>query len=522
MSGRLAVLLALSPLCFGQNSSELPSRQVSLMDVLQSTLKQHPAIKVQERQVDLEQGALQVAKGQFDTVYAADAEQTHLYTPLTRSQQASAAEAGFPSSALATWGTTYDASARRLFRNGISIGPSAQINRDLDNLQNRPGLNTSNASFQVVIPLLRGRGREVVGAQENSARITVDASVYDLNHSIAQLLASAASQYWNAVAANLNLEILKSAEARGRAYVTDVQTLIDADRVPRGEINQLLANLAGRTASRIGGEQQVLAAQQALAVSMGLSEAEMLTFPSPSDPLPDWNSETTPQLNNQLVQEFVERALKKRADLLAAQRRQEAAGVLIPAAKNQLRPQLDLNLRAGYSGLLEGTNYFRVFGSPFQNVGGADSVASLRYSFAPRNNTALGTLAQTEAAYQQALLRQDDLARNIASGVVTSMTNLVSTISRLQRARDAVRSYQLALNGEQEKFRLGIGSLVDVLTIEDRLTNANSQALSAQLDFSLAIENLRFATGTVVDPDTRTHVIELNTFLRLPFEWEQP
>ena len=88
------------------------------------------------------------------------------------------------------------------------------------------GLSQATISFQVLLPLLRGRGREVVDAQEASARFTVDASLLQLNHTIAQQLANSAIAYWNVVAANESLKIYLDSEKRGKTYQDDVQTLI--------------------------------------------------------------------------------------------------------------------------------------------------------------------------------------------------------------------------------------------------------------------------------------------------------
>jgi outer membrane protein TolC len=299
-----------------------------------------------------------------------------------------------------------------------------------------------------------------------------------------------------------------------------VQTLIDVDRVAKGEANQVVANLADRTSSRIQAEQGVLDAEQNLALAMGLTTAEITTFPQAVDSLPDWTGREIPIITPPLVQSFVERALKNRGDLLAAAEHERAAAVVIPAARNQLRPQLNLGVSVGYAGLLNGTNYLRVFASPFNNVGGPNATGSLTYSFAPRNNVARGELAQAEGVYHQAAIQRSDIERTIASNVSSAMVDLVSSIRRLQKAREAVNAYRRALDGEQDKFSLGINQFVDVLTIEDRLTNALSEALSAHLSYATAIENLRFATGTIIDINKQAQLLEKRTFLFPPFEWE--
>ncbi|HEX8894076.1 MAG TPA: TolC family protein [Terriglobales bacterium] len=489
------------------------------MDALRSTLAKHPGIQLQEQQVKLNEGILRVASGQFDTTLNASMSQGYTSTPLTAAQQAQYALLGLSTEYLDATTTTYTVSAQKLFRNGIIIEPTITLNRNTDNLATRLGLNQSQLSFQVVLPFLRGRGRAAVDAQELSAASIVNASLHDANETVAQLLANTAISYWNAVAAVQNLKIAKGSEARGADYVRDVQTLIEADKIPKGEIYQLLANLGGRTASRIAAEQGVINAQQSLALALGLEADEVIISPDASDPLPDWPEKSIPEVSPEIVRKFVKYALDKRPDVIAAKLRRQSAEQILPAARNQLRPQLNLTLNGGYNGLLEGAGYGRPFGALVNNVG-VTTYASLNFSFPPRNDVAIGQLAQANASYQQSILNVTELERTTASNVVTALTTLSSSIDALQKAREAVSYYRIALDQELERFRLGLGSLVDVLTIEDRLTSALSGEVSAQLNYAVAIENLRLVTGTIVDPNERSHTIDKNTFIRPPFESE--
>jgi len=119
-------------------------------------------------------------------------------------------------------------------------------------------------------------------------------------------------------------------------------------------------------------------------------------------------------------------------------------------------------------------------------------------------------------------LNETELERNIASNVVTAITTLSNSIAALQKAREAVSYYRIALDQEQERFRLGLNSLVDVLTLEDRLTSALSQGVSAQLNYAVAIANLGLATGTIVDPNERTHTVDMNKFTQPPIQSQRP
>ena len=516
MSRRVRIpLIVLAPLAytlsFGQNQTnvDLPRRSASLMEALRSTIEINPSIQEQEQQVNLNRGILKVASGQFDTTYTGGISQSHSYTPLTGAQLTTSLTAN---------NTLYSVSAQKPFRNGLAIEPSVTLTRDTDNLSAKNGVDRSQISFQVSVPLLRGRGRDAVDSQEISSKSALDASLYDVNSTIAQLLANTAISYWNAVAAAQNLQIALDSEQRGLKYVQDVQTLIDADKVAKSEINQLIANLDTRTATRIAAEQGVINAQQSLALAMGLNSEQILVLPEPKDPLPDWPVTSIPKVTPQLTEQFVQQAMKARPDLIAAKLRQQAAAQLLPAARNQLLPQLNLTLNTGYNGLTEGTGFGKAFVAPFKNAQGLNASGAINFTFPPRNDVALGQFAQTEASYQQQSLLVGDLARNISSNVITALSALSNSIAALRKAKDGVAYSRVALDDEQEKFRLGISQLVNVLTLEDRLTNALLQELSARLNYALAIENLRLATGTVIDSNLLVHKIDEDIFTQPPSE----
>ena len=87
---------------------------------------------------------------------------------------------------------------------------------------------------------------------------------------------------------------------------------------------------------------------------------------------------------------------------------------------------------------------------------------------------------------------------------------------RLGKARESVTAFQAALDGEREKYRLGFGSLVDILITEDRLTAAQAVQVRARLDAAVELARLRQATGTLVDPNTTAPWADREAFVTLP------
>lgn len=490
----------------------------TLADALLTTLENHPLLRIQEQQVNISRALRQQATGQFDTVISSGVGQRRILTGLTALQRLQALGSGIDANQQATNLTNFSASGSKLFRNGISISPGMDVDRTTDNLVNSSGLNQSRFSFLVNIPLLRGRGAAVVAARETSAGLDIEASLFDLNQTVAELLVNTATSYWNAVAAERQFDVAVGSEDRGRVFVENVRALIDADKVPRNEINQVLANFADRTSTRIAAVQRVVDARQALALAMGLTAEQMAAIGRPVDPIPNGDGAVAPSVEPNALQAYIQLALSRRADVLAARKRIESTEVLRGAAKNLILPQIDLQLSSGYSGLREGTGLQRYAMIPLQGLHGPDAAAGLSYRFPPSNNVARGQLAQAEASVRQAQLFVQDASRNVSASVVVSAQGVRNALDRLAKARESVSFYQTALDGEREKFRIGVGSLVDTLTIEDRLTGALSSLVNAELSYATALARFRFATGTVVAPNQTVQSVDGNLFLNLPEE----
>ena len=495
--------------------SNLPDHfeRLTLLESLESTLANQPQLHIQEQQVEISRALKQQATGQFDLALAGNFSQAHTNTPLTRSQSALVVAEGFaPSSNLAQNLSILNLGATKLFRTGVQISPLYQTTRPTDNLTTTQGTNVSSIDFTVTVPLLRGRGREAVAARETAAGREVSATLLDLNQLISDLFVATASSYWQAVAAGKQLEVAKASEERGKTYVENVETLIRADRVAKSEINQVAANLATRTADRIAAEQNLIAAQQQLAVAMGLDSDQISNANFSLEEFPEPEA---PRLADTITK-YVQQAFIRRADYLAAQIRVDESRILMVSAQNTLKPQLNVSFQTGASGLSEGTAPAQFINSPYHAIQGLDAIGGITYNFPVNNNLAKGEVRQALAGLNQAHLRVTDLSHSISSSVVTAISAARNAALQLDKARESVKSFELALQAEREKFSLGLNSLVDVLTVEDRLTTAMATEVSAQLSYALAVTQVRSATGTIVEPDKTVHSVDRDVFFTLP------
>ena len=508
----------LIPLC----ASLAAEAQVTLMQSIESALARNPRLAVEREQVLMARSRILQASSLFDPQLGAQLQQARANVPLTGLQRFTVISSGLSESAQSSNQTTGLGSANVLLRSGLQLSSSLNLSRSTDNLAQRQGVNLSQLRFQAAIPLLRGRGRAIVAAEESAAGIETEASLYDLNHTASTLIADTASRYWELAAAELNVQVLQEAEDRGQVLVETVRTLIEADRMPRAELQQVLANLATRIANRAAGEQRLTNAMQALELAMGLGVEELRRVLKTGDALPDGETARQPSMGDAELGAWIGRSLERRADYLNLRRRQGAIEVRQVAARDRLRPQLDLKFSTGYSGLNEGRRPDRLFHSPFTNAAGVDLSGGIEYNLPLGRHAARAQVDALVATSRQNQYSTQDLGRSIASSVLAAVAAYRSAIIRAQQARQSVDASRAALDGEREKLRLGVGSVVDLLTIEDRLNQARSAYIDATLNYAVLLTRIRFATGTFIDPQQSSHTVSPSIFLRPPWEDSTP
>ena len=456
----LTGLVVAAILTFGPSAQA--SEGLDLLEVVEMTFANDPNISLVESRLISAQGALLSASGAFDPLLSADLTASEAKSPLSESTRRET------TTVLSSVGLT-----QRL-RSGLSLEPDFSLERT-DN--GTSVVNMATVSFTFRQPLMRGRGREVAAAGEMAAEREVEASRLDLEHRVAERLLAVVSQYWTARAAWLNLEVLRATEARSRELLETTRRLIEADVTPAAEMVQLQADLSAREVSRIGGEQSLFQAVQDLGREMGLDSRQIRALSPPGEAFPTVEPAEIPT-GEALGTELVARALEDRADLGAAQRRLEAARVLLEAADNGLKPQLDLLLTPSYSGLTEGGDVGEYFSPPFRNIPGISTSFGLRLLWPTRNRSAEGERIQARAEVEQRERAVDLVARAIGADVPTALDAVRRGAEQLARVTEAAGFFEKAVDNEIKKLRAGTSTLIDVLAQRDRLTAVRQQRVS--------------------------------------------
>jgi outer membrane protein TolC len=294
--------------------------------------------------------------------------------------------------------------------------------------------------------------------------------------------------------------------------------LVDAGEQPASDISKLAANLHGKTSTRINKTQGLFEARQTLGLAMGLRFDEIVATPLPSEPL--LNIDDADLNKMPIAQDLIDIGLERRADLIALKKEQESANVLMVGAHRNLKPQLDLDLSAGYIGLNENTRRqrnFKQYASAInEREAGLNFSAMFSLEWPVLNDFRRGTYVRREAQNERAMISTNNLNRQIVSKVVVAMSDVIQSAAELKKAHESVLVYQTAVEKERLKLKLGESTIIDLIDVDDRLTTAMETEVSARLSYAKALVQLRFETGTILSPDLKNISVSMKELTTVP------
>ncbi|MDB6135343.1 MAG: hypothetical protein JWM59_3586 [Verrucomicrobiales bacterium] len=412
----------------------------------------------------------------------------------------------------------YDISVIKQFRNGVVLSPYLDYNNSQNNISRRNGqrrVNVAEMGLDLTIPLGRGRGTIAASGQEMAAEIDIEASQLSLQHTVAERVASVASAYWNLAAVQEQLAFLVRSEITNSALSALTDSLIKADQVPKAGASQPRARYAQSVAQRLQAEINLQQAQQSLALTMGVREDGLIYAPLAGDPLPSVIPEG--RVQNLSVRTLAHSAFEHRADYRAARKSIDSGKLLAEQARLNVKPRVDLNLSAFYTGRDEEGSPESVYHLYTEDISGPGFAVSLRMDWPFFLNEARGNHALREANLAIRREQMQLIDNGIVSGISRSWFTLKLTARQLQRQEEAVGFFEQALGTERERFRLGTATLLDAIETEERLTLARAQLVNTRLQNALALVQLRFETGTLMPHDVAasTSVPRAN-FVTLP------
>ena len=487
----LCLLFCLHAFCWSEGSGAVNGdNSLDLLSCVRLTLEKDPEIAIQWEAVRSQQGQVQAEIGVFDYELLLTGEGGEERSPLNLVDDRLVGNISFTGDLV------------KLFRSGLEMSGGVSLVRQDFHIPGESPQNSGRLRVDFTYPLLKGRGRDITEASRKIAEINYQASSMDYRHTLSQRVLAVTQAYWDYLAAVKSLEIALESEDRSKKLMEDTLTLIEADEAPRNEMIQLQADLATKRAARVTSNNLVFQTRWNLGLIMGVSPEEIRALPQPSTAFPKFRELSLPSAEMDAA--FVREALGGRWDYRAARLRQGASAKDRNLARDGLKPNLDLTAGAGYNSLEVGGDLEAFYQALYNNIPGASYSISLKYRLPLKNNVARGRLVQSEAAMRQTHLQSDDLGRRISVNVTLALENLRSSWLGLEAAYDSVQYSELAVANERKKYRLGFSTLIDLINLQDRLTSANRVYLSNQSQVMIALAQLRFEMGLLIEGDVDT------------------
>jgi outer membrane protein TolC len=481
---------------------------IDVLGVVKKTVEHQPAIHIQREQVNLARGAYRSSGGDFDWRVETFFIHRQDYDPIPaansiKNQEVS--EAGLRFS--------------RLLRSGISVEPFLQYTGSEYRLVTDEKLSpskTGSVGLLFRVPLLRGLGYENTAAGEIAAALDLQAAQLNLAHEISFAVHNGVQAFWAYLAAHERLAVLAEAEERALVILKKTQALVQADELPAAELVNVRANLADKESGRLAAAQAVVAARAGLGMAMGIPPAETYDLPAPFGPFPDLDRTLLLQAMAADSAAYARIAARHRLDLLAAGKQNESLKTGLRAARNRVKPALNLELSLGYDGLESGSSLSRSLRTAEYRQDAPDWSTGVRLTYPLGNNSGEGELAQALARHRQGWLREQELLRTIATDIGLARSDLFSIFHELERSDEAVRQYTTAVANEREKYLMGETTLLDLLYIEDRRDSALLNRIAVRQRAASGLARLRFETGTLVrvqDEEVLVTASDLTTVL---------
>jgi outer membrane protein len=372
---------------------------------------------------------------------------------------------------------------------------------------------TTGFSIDLRQPLLQGLLIDPARRAIRIAKLDQDRSVASLVRTVSDSVAEVERAYWRLVAARHIVDVARKSLGLAEQQKADTEARIEAGVLPESDLAEPVAEVERRRGDLLSAEE--LARQVELVLkSLVLADAR--------DPL--WGATVVPtdpadaeprsvDLDGALAEAEQRRPELRDASLLVARE-----DVEIEAAKDKVKPQLDLVASYGRRGLAGTANpdIIAIGGVPitvpealvgslstsFGTIGSnefPDAFVGLALALPIGNRTAKADAVIAEARKRQLATRYEQTRQGVAVEVRNAVLTLDTAAQRIEAARAGRAAAEIQLQAETDRFAAGLSTNFFVLTRQNELARAEVVETSALTDYRIALTALARSTGTLLE-----------------------
>lgn len=348
--------------------------------------------------------------------------------------------------------------------------PGAPHDRPADGAQNFGTHNNFLAGVSVRQYLFDfGRVRGLI--HERQYEDEAEKARYDLAR--LNLILEVTQRYLDVLATRLRVKVFEKATEQRQEQVHEAKLMSQAELKPQIDLYTTQAQLARAQLDLIRARNAAADAKVALDNAMGLSEndldyhiADALTWTPISDTLA----------------QLLDDAFRSRPDLKMMAHQAEAAGAQVKIYRSDFFPTV------------QGAGDFETMGTgaPASNNFDVGVVISwpIFNGFQTEHQIAQAKYQQDEVKH-----RIEDLRQQIVAQVTRSFLDWQATVAAIRKARSVVDASQEELHLAEQRYRAGLGNVVELEDAQTRFTEDSANYVDALYSYSIAKAAVEHATG---------------------------
>lgn len=180
---------------------------------------------------------------------------------------------------------------------------------------------------------------------------------------------------------------------------------------------------------------------------------------------------------------------------------------------DELKLRLDLKLSANFEGISDDNSYLD---PSTEDESGPGGMILLDGEWPINNNSAKGAVVSSRAQQRQAHLGIEELERAIHSSIAVAVMDISRITNATLSSNEAVELYNSSVASEISKLKLGLSTLTNVISVEDKRNSAEEDLIALQSSLAKAVVRLRNETGTLVNMGDGKGELAVESIITLP------
>jgi outer membrane protein TolC len=366
-----------------------------------------------------------------------------------------------------------------------NIDPAKKLEQDI---QEFTTTHSTMAQMTFTQPLLRGIGSDVALAKEHKADYAASEATINAQIEAEKMVFEVVKAYWELAYASHEVDTRLDAVDMAERQEKLTREEIRAGGSPTSALNAVAYELSMREEAKLLAITSFEQKSLELRRTAGLELTNRALVLRPGEAFAVGNEEFE-------VGDMLERCRKSNRKLVMLAMRKRGANVDVDVTKNAMLPQLDLELSAALMGQGETSD------EAFNKAAGANGyqvMASLTFQWEMSG--------AAKDAHKAALARRStveierlDVQRQIDTQVVAAVQAVKSARARVGFAERAANVAEENVKDARAQFQAQRATNFDVMRRQSELAEANLRRGRAVADYHIAVAQLQYLSGTLLD-----------------------